>query len=44
MRDPKYDVLFEPVTKRDIANLRRWHRQAVDRSLRAGFDLVYEAA
>jgi dimethylamine/trimethylamine dehydrogenase len=36
----------EPVQARamgkgDIANLRRWHRQAVARSLRAGFDLVY---
>jgi dimethylamine/trimethylamine dehydrogenase len=26
---------------RDIANLRRWHRQAVARSLEAGYDLVY---
>ena len=26
---------------RDIADLRRWHRQAVARSLRAGYDLVY---
>ncbi len=26
---------------RDIADLRRWHRQAVSRSLRAGYDLVY---
>ena len=25
----------------DIADLRRWHRQAVARSLRAGYDLVY---
>jgi dimethylamine/trimethylamine dehydrogenase len=25
----------------DIADLRRWHRQAVGRSLRAGYDLVY---
>ena len=27
--------------RRDIADLRRWHRQAVGRSLRAGYDLVY---
>jgi dimethylamine/trimethylamine dehydrogenase len=27
--------------KRDIADLRRWHRAAVERSLRAGYDLVY---
>ena len=36
----------EPVQARrmtldDIADLRRWHRQAVGRSLRAGYDLVY---
>ena len=34
-------VQAREMTKRDIANLRRWHRQAVDRSLRAGYDLVY---
>jgi dimethylamine/trimethylamine dehydrogenase len=27
--------------KEDIADLRRWHRQAVARSVRAGYDLVY---
>src|SRR5919204_522089 len=37
---------YEPVQarrmgKRDIADLRRWHRQAVARSLEAGYDLVY---
>jgi len=36
-----HPVQARAMTKRDIANLRRWHRQAVDRSLRAGFDLVY---
>ena len=36
-----HPVQTRAMTKRDIANLRRWHRQAVDRSLRAGFDLVY---
>jgi dimethylamine/trimethylamine dehydrogenase len=25
----------------DIADLRRWHREAIDRSIRAGFDIVY---
>jgi dimethylamine/trimethylamine dehydrogenase len=25
----------------DISDLRRWHRQAVERSLRAGYDIVY---
>ena len=37
---------IEPVqarrmTKSDIADLRRWHREAIDRSIRAGFDIVY---
>ena len=37
-----YDpVQARMMTKADIADLRRWHRQAVERSLRAGFDLVY---
>ena len=36
-----HPVQARAMTKQDIANLRRWHRQAVDRSLRAGFDLVY---
>jgi dimethylamine/trimethylamine dehydrogenase len=29
------------MSKRDIADLRRWHRAAVERSLAAGYDLVY---
>jgi len=29
------------MTKSDIAYLRRWHREAVERSIRAGFDIVY---
>ncbi len=29
------------MTREDIDDLRRWHRQAVARSLRAGYDLVY---
>jgi dimethylamine/trimethylamine dehydrogenase len=29
------------MSRRDIADLRRWHRAAVERSLRAGYDLVY---
>ncbi|NNC90939.1 MAG: FAD-dependent oxidoreductase [Acidimicrobiia bacterium] len=29
------------MSKADIADLRRWHRAAVRRSLQAGFDLVY---
>jgi dimethylamine/trimethylamine dehydrogenase len=34
-------VQARAMTAEDIANLRRWHRQAVARALRAGFDLVY---
>jgi len=26
---------------RDIVDLRRWHRQAVERAMRAGYDLIY---
>ncbi|MCP3939126.1 MAG: NADH:flavin oxidoreductase, partial [Actinomycetia bacterium] len=38
--------LMNPVQARrmdrgDIEDLRRWHRAAIDRSLRAGFDIVY---
>jgi dimethylamine/trimethylamine dehydrogenase len=29
------------MSARDIADLRRWHRQAVGRSLKAGYDVVY---
>ena len=29
------------MTKRDIADLRRWHRNAVRRSLQVGYDVVY---
>ncbi len=29
------------MSKADIAEFRRWHREAVDRSIRAGFDIVY---
>jgi dimethylamine/trimethylamine dehydrogenase len=29
------------MTREDIADLRRWHRQATARSLRAGYDVVY---
>ena len=29
------------MTKADIADLRRWHRDAVRRALAAGYDLVY---
>ena len=37
-----YDpVQARAMTKADIADLRRWHRKAVGRSLAAGFDLVY---
>ena len=37
-----YDpVQARAMTKADIADLRRWHRAAVRRSLSAGYDLVY---
>ena len=37
---------FDPVqarmmTKQDLADLRRWHRNAVLRAIRAGYDLLY---
>jgi dimethylamine/trimethylamine dehydrogenase len=34
-------VQARAMTKADIADLRRWHRTAVRRSLQAGYDLVY---
>lgn len=37
-----YDpVQARRMSKRDIGDLRRWHRAAVRRSIQAGFDLVY---
>ena len=37
-----YDpVQARMMTKQDIADLRRWHRNAVARSMQAGYDLVY---
>jgi dimethylamine/trimethylamine dehydrogenase len=40
-----YDpVQARAMTKSDIAELRRWHRDAVRRSLSAGYDLVYAYA
>ena len=43
---PVQTFTYDPVqaramTKRDIRNLRRWHRTAALRARRAGFDLVY---
>jgi dimethylamine/trimethylamine dehydrogenase len=34
-------VQARAMSKADIADLRRWHRNAVHRSLQAGYDLVY---
>jgi dimethylamine/trimethylamine dehydrogenase len=34
-------VQARAMSKSDIADLRRWHRNAVRRSLRAGYDIVY---
>jgi dimethylamine/trimethylamine dehydrogenase len=36
-----HPVQARRMSESDIADLRRWHRQAVARSLRAGYDLVY---
>ena len=36
-----HPVQARMMSKADIADLRRWHRQAVERSIRAGYDLVY---
>ncbi|KGI67412.1 FAD-dependent oxidoreductase [Mycolicibacterium rufum] len=37
-----YDpIQARSMTKSDIADLRRWHREAVRRSLQAGYDIVY---
>jgi dimethylamine/trimethylamine dehydrogenase len=34
-------VQAREMTLRDIDDVRRWHRQAVERAVRAGYDLVY---
>jgi dimethylamine/trimethylamine dehydrogenase len=34
-------VQARAMTKADIADVRRWHRQAVARSLEAGYDIIY---
>ena len=36
-----HPVQARMMSKQDIADLRRWHRNAVARSMRAGYDLVY---
>ncbi len=36
-----HPVQARGMTARDIADLRRWHRQGVERAIRAGYDLVY---
>jgi dimethylamine/trimethylamine dehydrogenase len=37
-----YDpVQARRMSKRDIADLRRWHREATARSLQAGYDIIY---
>ena len=43
---PLTDFSYAPVQarrmdRRDIADLRRWHRKAAERSLQAGYDIVY---
>jgi dimethylamine/trimethylamine dehydrogenase len=36
-----HPVQARGMSVRDIADFRRWHRQAVQRAMRAGYDLVY---
>jgi len=36
-----YPIQARRMDKSDVADLRRWHRQAVARSLEAGYDIVY---
>jgi dimethylamine/trimethylamine dehydrogenase len=36
-----HPVQARAMSARDIADLRRWHRQGVQRAMRAGYDLVY---
>jgi dimethylamine/trimethylamine dehydrogenase len=36
-----HPVQARAMSRRDIADLRRWHRQGVERAMRAGYDLVY---
>ncbi|MFM8530832.1 MAG: FAD-dependent oxidoreductase [Ilumatobacteraceae bacterium] len=43
---PVATFTYDPVQSRamtldDIADLRRWHRRAVDRAVQAGFDVIY---
>ncbi len=37
----QYPIQSRRMDRRDIADLRRWHSQAVKRSVQAGYDLVY---
>ena len=39
--DGTQPVQARRMDRADIADLRRWHREAVERSLRAGYDIVY---
>jgi len=36
-----HPVQARMMSKQDIADLRRWHRHAVNRAMKAGYDLVY---
>ncbi len=36
-----YPIQSRRMDKSDIADLRRWHRQATNRALQAGYDIVY---
>jgi dimethylamine/trimethylamine dehydrogenase len=39
--DGVHPVQARAMSLRDVADLRRWHRQGVERAIRAGYDLVY---
>src|SRR5579863_8062586 len=39
--DSVHPVQARAMSLRDIVDLRRWHRQGVERAIRAGYDLVY---
>lgn len=41
VRGDLYPIQSRRMDRHDIADLRRWHREAVARSLEAGYDIVY---
>lgn len=41
VRGDLYPIQSRRLKKTDIADLRRWHREAAERSLRAGYDIIH---